>query len=166
MPITDSPAPDKGVGYLSGNRPVTLFSLNEVLNECIRKMHASAHPHDVVFRCDLLPTVSGNRDEMCHLFDSLIALISGRHVKGSKLFLHIECYSPGSEKKSSQDGEFRKFQIKFCTNILATKEWEKQNEQEIIACSKILEAHNGTLQINILNPSGCLFCVTMPGKLQ
>ena len=166
MTIADSALTNPEPEPLPGSVQSPAFSLNDVFQERMRKakdLHEHLH---VVVRCEQLPHIEGNREEIGKLFDSMISMIVNSMAAGSKLFLHIDCEEvtivpeelPGTSEKNA-------FQIRFYTNSAIDEAWKESHAQALLRCQLIAAGHHGSFTLNHLRQTGCLFSLTIPGKI-
>lgn len=138
-----------------------ILSLNDVFKESMKKAQAALNSFQMIVRCENLPQIRGNYAEMLQLFDNLLKMILNHPPKNSKLFLYVDC----EEDNQKKNGE-KHFIIKFNTNIDKQENWKVINSQALVNCKQILAAHNGSLVVNNLSSTGCLFIVSLPGKME
>ncbi|HUQ65982.1 MAG TPA: hypothetical protein VM101_07495 [Flavitalea sp.] len=142
------------------------ISLNEVVKESLEKIHSRHKNVDVIVRFENLPFAFGKREELLQLFDLMLNSIFKSTSSGTKLFLFIDCIEAGKENGSVVDSTERDlFQIRFHTNIKCHDKWRSENEPALATCTEIISNHNGTFVVSDSNTSGCLFTITVPGKL-
>src|SRR5688572_25842226 len=120
MPITDR--------HLSGRTyniknfyPLTMLSLNEMFKESMRKITSDISSLKVITRCDNLPNVKGNKDDVLILFEELIRMIVSDSTAPAQLFLYIDCEEIQVDKQQHFSEGFNAYIIKFRTNISLTK---------------------------------------------
>jgi hypothetical protein len=168
MPVFDSTFPNRNYKTLEKSvLPTGLLSLNGILQESLKKAQAQVDKAQLIVRCESLPTVQADHSEMVKLFDDLIAMILNQPPNTTRLFLYIDCEQDNSDiiDMTLQPG-FKKHLIKFHTNITTHEHWKIQNNDTLINCKQILSRHNGNLVVNDVSSTGCLFSVSLPGKIE
>lgn len=148
--------------YLSG-----LLSLNGVFQESLKKAQVQVDKVQLIVRCETLPQVKADYIEMAKLFDDLLGMILNYPPNTSRLFLYIDCEEAASDviDMDMEDG-LKRYIIKFHTNIITHNSWKLVNNQALINCRQILSKHNGNLAVNDISSAGCLFSVSLPGKIE
>lgn len=137
------------------------LSLNEIFRESMKKAQAKAENLQVIVRCENLPQVYGCHNDMLQLFDNLLSMILHHSPNNSRLFLYVDC-----EEKYDSENKEKRYMIKFNTNIDTHENWKVINSQALVNCKQILAAHNGSLVVNNISSTGCLFIVSLPGKIE
>ncbi len=145
----------------------TSLSLNAVLNSSVKKAQQLFNSIDIILRCEPLPRVKGNPEEWKELFETLVRIIISYPQAGYRLFLFIGCqeiiYKNGDN--SANEDQLR-FLIRFHTNITTREDWKNKHAAELERCRLLIEMQNGTLQVNNIINTGCVFAVTLPGKIE
>lgn len=142
------------------------ISLNEVVKESLEKIYSRHKDVDAIVRFEILPFAFGKRAELLQLFDLMLHSIFKSTFSGTKLFLFIDCIEAGKENGSIVNTpEQDLFQIRFHTNIKCHDKWRSENEPALATCTEIISNHNGIFVVSDSNTSGCLFTITVPGKL-
>ena len=145
--------------------PLTMLSLNEIFKESMRKVVSERTASKVIARCENLPDISGNKEDIVDLFEELIGMIVTDKTAPTKLFLYIDCEESKDENLLKHFSEgFKTYTIKFRTNISPTKNWEEEHEMALNKCREIVSAHNAIFLVNSSNQTGCIFSITLPGK--
>ena len=145
--------------------PLMLLSLNEVFRESMRKVQPGFDNVKIIVRCEHLPQIKGNRDDMDYLFEALIRMIIGHPASGERLFLYVDCEETAAEIIDDPFAKgFKGYTIKFRTNISPNENWADANMQTLAKCRQILSLHNAIFHVNS-NNKGCLFSFSMPGKI-
>lgn len=157
MPSQDSATQQKQLLNTKETHPVNVLSLNDVFRESIKRVQAAARA-DLIIRCEQLPQVKGQKAELEELFTLLIGMIVDKKTAGSKQFLYIDCEDP---EKNGKD-----YLIKIHTNSSTNESWKEANRDTIHRCERILEAHHGSLTVNNIQHTGCLFLIALPGKFE
>jgi light-regulated signal transduction histidine kinase (bacteriophytochrome) len=142
----------------------TGLDLNKLVSEALQQLQASIQRSNVIVRCEQLPVTEGNEAALLRLFHDLIQLIIQHPPVGSKLFLYIDCAtSQGDDLIQTTDNRF--YTIKFHTNIATSDEWRVSHQDVLSKCQQVLTEHHGEFAFRTTNSSGCLFSITLPGKL-
>jgi hypothetical protein len=163
MSISDFTFPDKGFDTVRNPHP-TLLSLNEIFKESLKKAQAAASQLQIIVRCEPLPHIRGNAQAIATLFDELLGIILKYPPSGSRLFLYLHC--DVDHTSGSFSSELQQYVLKFHSNAGVPENWKIINSQALINCRQVLSEHNGTLVINHSGGRGCLFSVSLPGKIQ
>lgn len=159
----------------SGNNPVViekkpapgLLSLNDVIQENLKKAQYQVDKAQLIVRCETLPCIKADHDEMASLFNDLLSIILNHPPNTSRLFLYIDCEEDNSEGiDRTPEEDMKRYIIKFYTNITTSESWKLANSGALINCQQILSRHNGNLAVNDISGTGCLFSVSLPGKIE
>lgn len=162
MSVTDSAVPNREYDLSSVNA-ASMLSLNELFKESMKKVQSRTGQANVIFRCEQLPLIQGDREGLIRVFDALTNAIMSALPADSKLFLYVDC----AEDRSDEEGqEGKRYQIRFHTNITTSDQWRALNQSSFALCQRILSDHNATFVVNNINNTGCLFSITVPGKFQ
>jgi len=165
MSAFDSAFPNREYNTLSKKHPAGLLSLNDILKESLKKAQAQAENVQLIVRCELLPLIKAGQEDMTRLFDYLLSTILN-HAGNSRLFLHVDCDKDSDELMDlTLEKGFQRYTIKFYTNITTHDNWKLINNQALINCGQILSRHNGFFFVNDIRSTGCLFSISLPGKL-
>jgi len=167
MSIPDSESPDGNYNTLKRKQLPGLLALNEVLQESLKKAQVQVDKVKLIVRCESLPLIVADHDEMVNLFDELLGMILNHPPAASQLFLYINCEEDTTDiiDMTLEEG-LRRYCIKFHTNITTHDNWKLVNSQGLINCKQILSRHNGNLAVNDISSTGCLFSVLLPGKIE
>ncbi|MGZ8543883.1 MAG: hypothetical protein ACXWV0_01240 [Flavisolibacter sp.] len=158
MSITDFPIPEKKSDQISID-PNAMLSLNQVLRESMQSLYDNPA---LVIRCEELPSILGQYDEILRMFKMLLELITNEPPAGPKLFLYVDC-DQGVVEPGLEEG-FQTYIIKFYTNITTGDTWREKNKNILSGCETIVSGHKGTFQANNISYTGCLFAITLAGK--
>lgn len=137
------------------------LDLNDVFKASMKKAQEEMKNLKVIVRCESLPQIEGSYQAMLKLFDHLLSMIVQHPPKNSRLFLYVDC----EEDTNDCNGQ-KHYLIKFNTNIAVAENWKLINSHILINCRQILSNHNGTLMVNNISNAGCLFIVSLPGKIE
>ena len=150
------PPPEGIVG--SGRR---LVNTNAVLQKVLQRLN----PEDrskIALRCDDLPVLEGTEEDFEKVFSGLLQLILKNKPNGAKLFLHIHCTEEEIDPQTPKG--LKQFSIQFNTNIIPCADWLQKRDQQFNEVAGIVQKNRGSLLLNQLKNSGCLFSVSLPGK--
>ena len=164
MSITDSTFPDKGFNMVRNPHPI-LLCLNQVFKESLKKAQATTSQHQIIVRCEPLPHIKGDAGAIAQVFDALLGIILKYPPSGSRLFLYLHC-DVDQNASGSCTNELQHYVLKFHSNAGVPENWKIINSQHLINCRQVLSEHHGTLVINHSGGKGCLFSVSLPGKIQ
>lgn len=167
MSAPDSIFPEKEFSTINPS-PQHLISLNDVFRECITKAQATVDSLHIIVRCEDLPKVRGNYNEVSKLFNLLLKMIFSHPPPNSKLFLYVVCTAQHTEVQDPllQNG-YKRYLIKLQTNIDTSRGWQMANDHAIAICKNILsEELNGNLVVNSVSSTACLFSISLPGKFE
>lgn len=167
MPILDSTFPDRKVNTLQKKHVSGFLSLNDALKESLRKAQAEVDTVKMIVRCEPLPQVQADHDEIVRFFDGLLGMILCQPSGVSRLFLYVDYEEDNTEliDVALQEG-CKRYNIRLRTNISTGDDWRQVNSQALFECRQILSRHNGTLVVNDISSAGCLFSVSLPGKIE
>ncbi len=167
MPIINSTFPNRNDNTLQKKQNTGLLSLNDVLKESLRKAQSQVENLQLIIRCESLPDIKADYSEMLQLFDELLNMILNYPPKTSRLFLYVDCEEETTDViDMTLDAESKRYTIKFNTNITTHENWKLMNTQSLINCRQILSRHNGNLVVNDISSTGCLFSLSLPGKME
>ena len=166
MSVLDSTFPNREYNALSKKNGAGLLALNDILKQSLKKAQAQVDRVQLIVRCEILPLVKAGHEELSKLFDDLLGTILNHPPNGSRLFLYIDCEEDNTDTiDMTLKEEFKRYSIKFHTNITTHDNWKLINSQALINCRHTLSRHNGSLLVNDSSSTGCLFSVSLPGKL-
>jgi hypothetical protein len=167
MTILDSTFSDRNYKTLEKNFLPGLLSLNEILQESLKKAQAQVDKAQLIVRCESLPMIKADHADIVKLFDDLISMILNQPPNTTRLFLYVDCEEDRSDIIDMTLGESTKrYVIKFHTNITTHEHWKLVNRQALVNCRQTLSRHNGNLVVNDVSSTGCLFSVSLPGKFE
>lgn len=167
MPPTESIIPDQGQDRTIPVKYTNLLSLNDLFRESMKLVQLQYGQLNTITRCDGLPTIRGEKEEIMQLFEMIISMIFLSPHSGPRLFLHVDCVEEPSKKEILQNRDgWKIFNIRFNTNIVADQAWLQKNENDLARCNRIVSSHNAIFVINHINHKGCLCSIAVPGKFQ
>lgn len=154
------PSPEsKKKNDITGSRQVYI---NTALQKALLQLQTEERSK-VILRCDDLPIIPGAEEDFEKIFFVLLHLIFHKKNDVPQLFLHIHCLQ--EENSSLAANEEKWFTIQFKTNITPDVEWLETNNHRINEVAAILQKNKGTLVVSQLKSSGCIFSVSLPGKI-
>jgi hypothetical protein len=142
----------------------TLVNANTILRKALHNLTPEVRSN-LVLRCDELPLVKITEECLENAFTELLSLIISNRSTDTKLFLHISCIQetePGNNT-GVKDGNHR-YQVQFHSNTSPYTEWLPKNQQQINSIAASLVPAGGSLVVNHLKNSGCIFCIALPGN--
>ena len=142
--------------------PAKLVDSNFLLQKAIQKLSPEVRS-EVVLRCDELVQLQCSEESSEKVFSQLLQLIAKAKPVDRKLFLHITCFPESKEGKTIAFG-LKRYIIQFHTNISLHSEGTQEAEKEINTIASLLVPYGGSLQVNQLKNSGCVFSISLPGK--
>jgi hypothetical protein len=166
MSVADSPVPRNGHEIKNPISSGYTVSLNDVFRESLRKIEGFLKRDNLIVRCDDLPQISGTRQELKQVFDTLIDIIFDSALQ-SRLFLHVGCmeiHLEGNEPLTTK--HMKRYQIRIQTNINTDKSWKDRHRNALDSCEQSLSRLDGTFSVNPVSNTGCLFTLTVPGKFE
>lgn len=167
MSVLDSTFPNRNYNTLRKKYPDSFVSLNNVLKESLKKAQTGVNHLQLITRCEALPKVKAEYGEIMKFFDGLLGMILNSAPQTSKLFLYVDCEEALINKMEMDTEEgMKRYIIKFHTNISTHDNWKLVNSQTLASCKQILSNYNGTLAVNEISRTGCLFSFSLPGKIE
>jgi hypothetical protein len=139
--------------------------LNEIFRNVLNKYVLD---RGIIFRLDKLPLINGNHEYVTCLFDTLMSMVVNHPPVNSKLFLYIKCIP---EKVDSDVMDLRVtggsalYKIEIYSNITTDKNWEMSYQEKLAECSSQATNISGSLSFSPITNTGCLFSLTLPGKI-
>lgn len=167
MSILDSTFPNRNYNTLPKKYPDSLLDLNTVLQESLKKAQVRVDHLQLVVRCESLPQIKADHDEMVKLFDDLLGMILNHPPQASRLFLYVDCEENSNDViDMNVEKGFEPYIIKFHTNVTTHDNWKLVNGQTLVKCRQILSKYNATLAVNEISKTGCLFSLSLQGKIE
>lgn len=134
---------------------------NLVLQKALQQSGHTGRDH-LILRCDDLPSVYGQEEDLQRLFSCLLQMILEKQDTLQKLFLHIHCTA--EEQVVTTPSRSNYYSIQFSTSVSPSAEWLLASEQYIADATVILKALGGSFVVNQEANGSCLFSVSLPGK--
>ena len=141
----------------------TFVDTNQLLQKAIQKLPTEIRS-EIALRCDELAKLQITSEAMEDAFTQLLRMIVDEREIGGKLFLHITCSHENKEERGAITNGLSRFLIQFHTNLTPHAAWMQDAESRINRIASILLPFGGSLQVNQLKNSGCVFCIALPGK--
>lgn len=153
-------------GILSNNwQTEEITDLNEIFRNVLNQYILE---QGIIFRLDKLPMVNGNQEYVTCLFDALISMVVNHPPANSKLFLYVKCSREKVDNDiidlSVTDGTSL-FKIEVYSNITTDKNWETLYKDKLEDCSLQATKISGRFSFSPITNTGCLFSLTLPGKI-
>lgn len=160
-----STANPKGYSPLfRSSAPAALVNANHLLQNRLQALSA-AERNDLVLRCEDLPLLAGDEEALAAVFSRLLGMILDRRQPGTRLYLHIDAIrEPGAGNATTAAPGRGFYRLRFHTNAHFCAEWMQAHERHLNAVAALLQPLGGSLEVNQLKNTGCLFCLNLPGK--
>jgi hypothetical protein len=143
--------------------PAKLVDTNSFLRKAIQKLSPETRS-EVVLRCDELVQLQCSEENIEKVFSQLLQLIVDAKPSDKKLFLHITCFPELKKQKETIVLGLQRYIIQFHTNVALHSPWIQEAENRINNIASLLPPFGGSLQVNQLKNSGCVFSISLPGK--
>jgi len=143
--------------------PATFVDTNVLLQKTIQRLPSSIRS-GIVLRCDELARLQISEEAMEKAFSQLLQMIIEERETGTKLFLHITCSKEKKQEQETTSDQFSRFLIQFHTNLKPHAAWMQEAESRINNIASLLTPFGGSLLVNQLKNSGCVFVISLPGK--
>lgn len=164
MPVTDlSPNRTQEQHTTLIQSPDALVDTNALLQKAIQQLPPEVR-NGMVLRCDELPRLRVNEETIEETFMQLLQMIVAERTAGAKLYLYITCSPENKKEKEAILSGPERFFIQFHTNINPHETWMRKAEHNINSIASLLLPFGGSLLVNKLKNSGCVFCISLPGK--
>lgn len=144
-----------------------LVSLTEAFKDVLQRYSSLESKNAVILRMDALPCIEGTRDEIVQWCDHLLSMILNHPPLNSRLFLYIKCEedkAAGNTDTSLGNG-FKRYNLCIHTNISTCEDWRVLYREKLDECTLIARRHHASFLCNHISNTGCLFTLTLPGKL-
>jgi hypothetical protein len=170
--MTQSLTPQDQQGLQALHTPVNTsgdpswVDLNEVVQDLMERMKHGPVQSRAIIRYETLPVVSGNPEKLSELFGILFHSIVMQGGIGTKPFIYIRCTLQQSEIMDlSVPANSGMYSLTVYTNIVANHVWLEQHRADIETMKSILKNLHGNLHCSTIENTGCLYLITLPGKL-
>lgn len=143
------------------------IDLNDILRTVLEKYKEAEHKN-FILRFDILPFVTGSKDQFICLFDALIKMIISHPPDKSKLFLYVKCSRQNLEEDIidlSLNKESAMYRIDFYSNITTDAQWEVDYNATLSDCAMQANKNGGNFSFSPISNTGCLFSLILPGKI-
>lgn len=141
----------------------TFVDTNALLKKAIQNLPASIRS-EIVLRCDELAPLQISEEAIEKAFSQLLQMIIDEREAESKLFLHITCASDKKQQAETTSPCLSRFLIQFHTNLKPHSAWMQEAGNQINRIASLLTPFDGSLLVNQLKNSGCVFVISLPGK--
>ena len=138
-----------------------LVNTNHILQVILQQIQAEKK-NRIILRCEELPFFPGTSDDLENVIRPLIQMILQKMDEVSQLFLHISC---ANEEDQKANRVFGYHSVQFHSNIIPSAEWLRQHEGQLNEVAAILQKYNGGLMVNQEKQGGCIFSISLPGKM-
>jgi hypothetical protein len=143
------------------NRDIKV-DLNEVVTQVLLPYQkASGRNTDFIVRCELLPSVFIDSNQLKFVLNELIRMIAHHPLAGKK-FLHISCEK---ENASAAHSGREYYRINIHANLERDDTWRQLHHESILSLQQVLLPYNARLIDYEISTSGSLFALSLPGKL-
>ena len=142
--------------------------LNQVFQSGMQKHVTHEKKTLSIVRSDKLPVVSGQKEQFVELLDMMIEMIISYPPAGSKLFLYVKCDVEERDPEImdlSLSKDFRLCTLYFYTNITTDDRWKMMYKDRLAQCAIIAAENQGKFSSYAISNTGCLFSLTLPGKI-
>lgn len=141
--------------------------LNEIL-QAVCNRYIIEQGKDFILRFENLPLVQGSEQVFQKLFDSIASMVLNHPPYKSKLFLYVAC------KEQIEDeimdlrltDAIRLYKIDFYSNIITDQQWIEQYGSTLNECDLIARQSSGSFTFFPICNTGCLFSISLPGKIK
>lgn len=170
QPLT--PAPDQqGLQatthtHLNTAGDPVLVNLNDIVQDIIERMKQGSVQSRAIIRYEELPVVGGSPEMLRELFAILFHSIVAQGGIITKPFIYIRCSLQQDEVMDlGVPANSGMYQLAVYSNIVANQLWLEQHEADIENMKTILRDLHGNLNCSTIENTGCLYLITLPGKL-
>lgn len=144
-----------------------LVNLNEVVSKSLLTLHDKVKKLKAIIRQDFLPVVKGSEVAFTQVFHTLYGSIINYPPGATKLFIYTRCEKEVSEVMDMSLPEgFENYRICIYTNITTDAGWQQTYCPAIEEVKSILKSNNAQLSCQDITNTGCLYVISLPGKLQ
>jgi hypothetical protein len=145
--------------------PRERLNLNELMQQALHAFQTGGKHLNLIIRCESLPHIEGNKAQVSKLFANLLQTIVPFPPRGNKLFLYIDCEEQNKDIDAVLTNGHKRFLIQFYTNIITNESWKRINKPVLVSCEQIVAQLNASLTVNDIKNTGCLFSISLLGKL-
>jgi hypothetical protein len=141
-----------------------VISLNDVVRQVL-KQQVEVRSTQLVMRCQSLPVVEAYPQQLSEAFQLLLYTILPQKWREGKLFLHIDCEEVNKDVDAVLTQGYKRYLVHIHTNITTSPEWITANKASMEKCSDLLENMDASFTLNEVLNTGCLFSISLLGKL-
>lgn len=142
--------------------PATFVDTNAVLQKAIQQLPAVVR-NETNLRCDELARLQISEQVLHQAFTQLLQMIVEERAD-TKLYLHITCSEKKKQEQDANSPRLSRYLIQFHTNLTPHAAWMEEAENRTSRIASLLLPFGGSLLVNQLKNSGCVFIITLPGK--
>jgi signal transduction histidine kinase len=154
-----------GIHKSPNHLDVKSTDLNEVIQQSLHRFQSGIRNQNVIVRYENLPIIEADKKAVIKVFDNLVQMILNHPPGGSKLYLYVDC----EEESRAQDSEThyvsKRYFIRFHTNITTNEEWKAEYQRVLEECTELLNQFDAGFTVNEIKNTGCLFSISLSGKL-
>ena len=155
--------PQKGIVI---EQPGNLVDLNKIVKTVLEANKQQLQQLSAILRCDHLPFVQADMHTLGELFTSLFKVMIDHPPSANNLFIYLKCKQVKDENLTlGFRDDFTLYNISFHTNIKHGAQWQQLYETKLEECALICERLRGSFENHSKSNSGCIFSLTLPGKL-
>lgn len=155
--------PQKGISI---EQPGNLIDLNKIVKTVLDAHKLKLQQLSAILRCDHLPFVQADMHTLDELFASLFKVIIDHPPSGNNLFIYLKCKEVKDENLTlGLRDDFIQYDISFHTNVKHGAQWQQLYATKLEECALICERLRGSFENHSKSSSGCIFSLTLPGKL-
>lgn len=142
------------------------IQLNEIMQQVLQRLQQEKKNLDVIVRCQNLPAIEADKKNIAIVFDHLVQMIVSDPPTGTRLFLHIDCKEENKETATAELVKTNKrYRVNIHTNINSDDVWKRTHQKTIAECKALLAQYGAALTVNEAKSTGCLFSISLLGKM-
>jgi len=126
---------------------------------------AGIRSSSLVLRCAHLPEVEGVHAAYLNVFRQLVQLIAGLQRPGAQLYLHVDCIEVAPQVASGLVQEGKRYRVQFQTSAATDADWAATHEMSFAQCRELMQAQGAQFEVFPVRRTGCLFSISLLGKL-
>lgn len=142
-------------------------NLNDILRQALQqRLQYEKKNSNIIIRCDSLPVVETDKKTIVEVFGHIVQMIVSHPPNGTRLFLYVNC----EEENKGMSGpdlvkRYKRYKVSFHTNISTDEAWKKAHEKTIAGCKAVLAQYGAGFTVNDIKSTGCLFSISLLGKM-